>query len=186
VGAGALGPGGSAWLTEVGYPQFSVTYAQGLDEWNDLGGTAALAWTTAEMTLGVLWRRELAGDAGSRAGFRLMGGTWFNFGSTWIYSGNLSNVGLIGAPGAGWTLSAGPGLASVTLDVPVEWAFLRGMGVAVVPRLGVAYEAQVVKDVTIGARAGLWIRWASGSAVIPEVDQKLFGELAALVTWKVF
>src|SRR5512137_62380 len=89
VGAGALGPGGAAWLTEVGYPQFSVTYAQGLDEWNDLGGTAALGWTTAEMTLGVLWRRELAGDAGSRAGFRLMGGTWFNFGSTWIYSANL-------------------------------------------------------------------------------------------------
>ena len=51
---------------------------------------------------------------------------------------------------------------------------------------GVAYEAPVVKDVTIGARAGVWSRWASGSAGIPGVDRKLLGELVAVVTWKVF
>jgi len=186
VGAGALGPGGAAWLAEVGYPQLSVTYAQGLDEWNDLGGTVGVGWTTGEMVLGLVWRRELAGDAGSRAGFRLLAGPWFNFGATWIYPDNRANLGLLVTPGAGWTASAGPGLVSVTLDLCLEWAFQRGMGLAFLPRFGVAYEAQVVKDVTIGARAGIWARWASGSAGIPGVDRKLLGELVALVTWKVF
>jgi hypothetical protein len=186
VGAGALGPGGSAWLTEIGYPQLSVTYAQGLDEWNDLGGTVGLAWTTGEMVLGAVWRRELAGDAGSRAGFRLVAGPWFDFGATWIYPENQANLGVLLAPGVGWTASTGPGLISVTLDLGLEWAFQRGMGIAFLPRLGVAYEAQVVKDITLGARAGVWARWASGSAGIPGVDRKLLGELVALVTWKVF
>src|SRR5512137_2035927 len=186
VGAGALGPGGAAWLTEVGFPQIAITYAQGLDEWNDLGGLLDVAWTTGEMVPGVVWRRELAGDASSRTGFRLVAGPWFNFGATWIYSQNQPNLGLVVAPGGAWTASAGPGLASILLDVPVEWAMQRGMGVAFVPRLAAAYEAPVVKDVTLGARAGLWIRWATGSAAIPGLDQKLQGELVALVTWKVF
>ena len=186
VGAGALGPGGAAWTTEVGYPWVSLTYAQGLDEWNDLGGTAGMGWTTGEMVLGLVWRRELAGDAGSRAGFRLTAGPWFDFGATWIYPENRSNLGLLVAPGAGWTASAGPGLASVTLDLGLEWAMQRGMGVGFVPRLGVAYEAAVGKDVTLGARAGLWVRWASGSAGIPGLDDRLLGELAGVVTWKVF
>ena len=185
VGAGALGPGGSAWLAEIGYPQLSLTYAQGLDEWNDLGGTVGLAWTTGEMVLGLVWRRELAGDAGSRAGFRLVAGPWFNFGATWIYPDNLANLGLLLAPGAAWTSLAGPGLVSVTLDLGLEWAFQRGMGLAFLPRFGVAYEAPVAKDLTIGAGAGVWSRWASGSAGIPGVDRKLLGELVAVITWKV-
>jgi hypothetical protein len=186
VGAGALGPGGAAWLAEVGYPQFSLTYAQGLDEWNDLGGTVGMAWTTGEMVLGLVWRRELAGDAGSRAGFRLIAGPWFDFGATWIYAENRSNLGLLVAPGVGWTASAGPGLASVTLDLGLEWAMQRDMGIGFVPRLAVAYEASVSRDVTLGARAGLWLRWASGSARIPGLDDKLLGELTAVVTWKIF
>jgi hypothetical protein len=186
VGAGALGPGGAAWLTEVGYPSFSLTYAQGLDEWNDLGGTVGMAWPTGEMVLAVVWRRELAGDAGSRAGFRLTAGPWFDFGGTWIYSENRQNLGLLVAPGGAWTASAGGGLLSATLDLGLEWAMQRDMGIGFVPRLGVAYEAPVAKDVTLGARAGLWIRWATGSARIPGLDDKLLGELAAVVTWKVF
>ena len=186
VGAGALGPGGAAWTTEVGYPQISLTYAQGLDEWNDLGGTVGMGWTTGEMVLGLVWRRELAGDAGSRAGFRLTAGPWLDFGATWIYPENRSNLGLLVAPGAGWTASTGPGLVSVTLDLGLEWAMQRGMGVGFVPRLGVAYEAPVSKDVTLGVRAGLWVRWASGSARIPGLDDRLLGELAGVVTWKVF
>ncbi|MBS1111608.1 MAG: hypothetical protein H6Q88_3600 [Anaeromyxobacteraceae bacterium] len=112
VGAGALGPGGAAWVTEVGYPSLSLTYAQGLDEWNDLGGTVGMAWTTGEMVLGLVWRRELAGDAGSRAGIRLTAGPWFNFGGTWIYSENQQNLGLQVTPGAAWTASAGGGLSA--------------------------------------------------------------------------
>lgn len=187
AGAGALGPGGAAWLTEIGYPQLSVTYGQGIGEWDDLGGTLGAGWTTGEMLLGFLWRRELAGDARSRAGFRLVAGPWFNFGATWIYPDNdQSNLGLAVAPGAAWTASAGSGLATVALDLGLVWAWQRGMGIAFQPRLGVAYEAAVAKDLTLGARAGLSARWASGSAGIPGVDRKLQGELAALVTWKVF
>ena len=186
VGAGALGPGGAAWLTEVGYPQVSLSYAQGIGEWDDLGGTVGMAWTTGEMILGVVWRRELAGDSGSRAGFRLTAGPWFNFGGTWIYPANQQNLGLLLAPGVAWTASAGGGLLSVNLDLGLEWAMQRGMGFGFVPRLGVAYEAPVTKDVTLGARAGLWLRWATGSAVIPGLDDRLLGELAAVVTWKVF
>lgn len=186
VGAGALGPGGAAWLTEVGYPQVSLTYAQGIDEWNDLGGTVGLGWTTGEMVLGLVWRRELAGDAGSRAGIRLTAGPWFNFGGTWVYSANQSNLGLLVAPGAAWTASAGGGLLSISLDLGLEWAMQRGMGFGFVPRLGVAYEAPVSKDVSLGARAGLWARWATGSAAIPGMDDKVLGEFVAVVTWKVF
>jgi hypothetical protein len=62
----------------------------------------------------------------------------------------------------------------------------RGMGLAVLPRLAVAYEAPIAKDVTMGARAGIWARWASGSAAIPGMDARLLGELVALVTWRVF
>ena len=103
-----------------------------------------------------------------------------------IYPENSSNLGLLVAPGAGWTASTGPGLVSVTLDLGLEWAMQRGMGVGFVPRLGVAYEAPVSKDVTLGVRAGLWVRWASGSARIPGLDDRLLGELAGVVTWKVF
>jgi hypothetical protein len=60
------------------------------------------------------------------------------------------------------------------------------MGFAFLPRFGVAYEAPVARDLTLGARAGVWARWASGSAGIPGVDQKLLAELVAVVTWKVF
>jgi hypothetical protein len=186
VGAGAMGPGGAAWLAEVGYPQVSLNYAQGIGEWDDLGGTVMMSWTTGEMVLGLVWRRELAGDSGSRAGFRLTAGPWFNFGGTWIYSANQQNLGALLAPGVAWTASAGGGLLSVNLDLGVEWAMQRGMGFGFVPRAGVAYEAPVSKDVTLGARAGLWARWATGSAGIPGLDDKLLGELTALITWKVF
>ncbi len=187
VGAGALGPGGAAWLTEVGYPQLTLTYAQGLGDWDDLGATVGVGWTTGEMMLGVVWRRELAGDAGSRAGFRLVAGPWFNFGATWIHPQNdQQNLGLSVAPGVAWTATVGSGLLSVPLDLGFVWAWQRGMGFAFQPRIGVAYEAPVVKDVTLGARASLWARWASGSAGIPGVDDKLQAELMALVTWKVF
>ncbi len=186
VGAGALGPGGAAWLTEVGYPSVQLTYAQGVGEWDDLGGTVGVGWSTGEMVLGLVWRRELAGDAGSRAGFRITAGPWFNFGGSWMYSANQPNLGILVAPGAAWTASLGGGLFSATLDVGVEWAMQRGMGVAAVPRLGVAYEAPVARDVTLGARAGLWIRWAGGSAAIPGLDERLLGEFSAVVTWKVF
>jgi hypothetical protein len=186
VGAGALGSGGAAWLTEAGYPQVSVTYAQGVGAWDDLGATVGVSWTTGEMVLGLVWRRELAGDAGSRAGLRLVAGPWFDFGGTWAWAENQPNLGVLLAPGAAWTASAGAGLVSVTLDLGLEWAMQRGMGIAFLPRLGVAYEAPVGKDLTLGARAGASVRWASGSAAIPGMDARLLGELAAILTWKVF
>jgi hypothetical protein len=186
AGAGALGAGGAAWMAEVGYPQLSVTYAQGIGAWDDLGALVNVDWTTGEMVLGFLWRRELAGDAASRAGLRLAVGPWFDFGATWIHPENQPNLGLLAAPGAAWTAHAGPGLASVALDLGFEWAWQRGGGFAFLPRLGVAYEAPVVKDLTIGARAGLWARWSTGSASIPGVDDKLRAELVALLTWRVF
>ena len=81
---------------------------------------------------------------------------------------------------------AGPGLVSVLADLGLEWAFQRGMGVGFVPRLALAYEAPVVKDLTVGARAGLWARWSTGSAAIPGLDDRLQAELVALLTWRVF
>ncbi len=186
TGAGALGAGGAAWEVEIGYPSIAMTYAQGVDDRNDLGAVIGASWTTGEMVLDFLWRSELAGDASSRAGFRLTAGPWFNFGGTWLHSGNEPNLGLALAPGAAWTASAGPGLVSVMADLGVTWAWQRGMGVAFSPRFAVAYEAPVSKDLTVGARAGLWARWATGSAAIPGVDQTLQAELVALLTWRVF
>lgn len=186
TGAGALGAGGAAWEVEVGYPSLSMTYAQGVDGRNDLGAVVGASWTTGEMVLGFLWRSELAGDASSRAGFRLTAGPWFNFGGTWLHSANEPNLGLALAPGAAWTANAGPGLASVMVDLGLEWAWQRGMGVAFVPRLAAAYEAPVSRDLTVGARAGLWARWSTGSAAIPGLDDTLQAELVALLTWRVF
>jgi hypothetical protein len=186
VGAGALGAGGAAWLTEAGYPSIAVTYAQGIGAWDDLGGTVGLSWTTGEMVLGVVWRRELAGDAGSRAGLRLVAGPWFDFGSTWAWSGNEPNLGAVLTPGFAWTASAGAGLVSLSLDLGLVWAMQRGMGFAFQPRFAVAYEAPVSRDVTLGARAGAWVRWGSGSAAIPGMDARMLGELTAVVTWRIF
>jgi hypothetical protein len=185
AGAGALGSGGVAWLTEVGYPVLALTYGQGISDLDDLGGTARISWTTGEMLLGVLWRRELWRDGG-RTAFRLVAGPWFDFGATWIYPENQANVGLEVAPGLAWTTPAGAGLASVTGDLALTWAFQRGMGVAASPRLGASYEVPVMPDVTLGARVQLWIRWGSGSAAIPGLDARLQGALSALVTWRVF
>lgn len=185
AGAGALGAGGAAWLTEVGYPTLAITYGQGLNAVDDVGGTARFSWTTGEMLLGALWRRELWRD-GSRLAFRLAGGPWFDFGATWIYPENGYNVGIEASPGLAWTTPAGQGLASVTLDLPLTWAWLRGMGVVVAPRLGASYEVPIGPDVTLGARAQLWVRWGGGSADVPDLDSKIQGALSALVTWRVF
>jgi hypothetical protein len=185
AGAGALGVGGAAWLTEVGYPVLALSYGQGISELDDLGGTARVSWTTGEMLLAIVWRRELWRD-GSRTGFRLVAGPWFDFGATWIYPENASNLGLEVTPGLAWTLPAGAGLASVTGDLALTWAFQRGMGLAVSPRLGASYEVPVAPDVTLGARVQLWVRWGSGSAAIPGLDARLQGALSALVTWRVF
>jgi hypothetical protein len=185
VGAGALGTGGAAWLTEVGYPELAVTYAQGISELDDLGGSARVSWTTGEMLVGVLWRHELWRD-GSRTGFRLLAGPWFDFGATWIYPQNTTNVGLQASPGVAWTLPAGSGLASLTADLPLTLGFQRGVGVAIAPRVGAAFEAPLTPDVTLGAQVQLWVRWGGGSAAIPGLDARIQGALAALVTWRVF
>ena len=186
VGAGALGAGSSAWMVEGGYPGLAVSYAQGVGAWDDLGATVGLDWTTAEMAIALTWRKELAGDAGSRAGVRLAVGPTFDFGATWAWANNTTNVGILLAPGAAWTASAGPGLASVGLDAGMVWDFQRGGGFAFAPRLSVAYEAPVARDLTLGARAGLWVRWAGGSAAIPGMDDRILGGLSLVLTWRVF
>jgi len=133
--------------TEVGYPQVSLTYAQGLDEWNDLAGPShGLDHRGDGARAGVAARaRRRRGKPGR---VRLAAGPWLDFGATWIYPRT-------GPTWACWWLGSGldrldrPGLVSVTLDLGIEWAMQRGMGVGFVPRLGVAYEAPVSKDVTL-------------------------------------
>lgn len=186
VGAGALGPGAIAVLAAVGYPWIAVTYAQGTSPEDDLGARLRLDWTDGEMLLGVDWRRELSRRGEARTGFRLVAGPWFDFGGTWIYSENRSNLGLQAVPGIAWTTAAGTGLFTVSGDVAFTWAWQRGMGLAMAPALGVAYEVPVLPDMTIGARAELTIRWASGSAQIPGLDRRIGAGLAALATWRAF
>ncbi len=186
LGAGALGPGGAAVMGEVGFPYLQVTYAQSVGPWDDLGMVAGADWTTGEILLAFLWRRELAGDAGSRAGFRLVVGPSFNFGATWDYPGNQPNLGLLLAPGVAWTASVARGLLSVGLDLGMEWAMQRGQGFAVQPRLGLSYEAPVGKELTVGARAGVAARWGWGSAHVPGMDDRLLGAFTAMITWRIF
>jgi len=186
AGAGALGPGGVAGLAEVGYPRIAATYAQGLTLEDDLGGTLRVDWSTGEMLLGVAWRRELSRVGGSRTGFRLVAGPWFDFGGTWIYPDNRYNLGLQVSPGIAWTAEVGGGLLTVAGDLPLTWAWQRGMGVALAPVLSLAYEVPVLRDLSLGARAELTVRWGAGSAAIPGLDSHLGAGLAALLTWRTF
>jgi len=186
LGAGGLGLGGAAWLVEVGYPYLAFSYGQGLDSINDLGATVRFDWTTSEMLLGVLWRREMGASDGSRLGFRLVGGPWFDFGADFVYGANETNLGLEVGPGIAWTLPAGPGLFTLAGDLPLTWAFQRGMGTVAEPLLSAAYEVPVVRDVTLGVRPYLGVRWASGSARIPGLDSRLNGGLTASATWRMF
>lgn len=185
-GAGALGPGGAAWLTQVGYPYLAVSYDQGLDSANDLGASASYAWTTSEMLLAATWRRELAAGSAGRVGTRLALGPWFDFGATGAYGANQTNAGLEAVPGIAWTPELGPGLFTTALDLPLVWAFERGMGLAAEPEVSLAYEVPVARDLTVGGRAYLAVRWASGSAAIPGLDGHLSGGLTVGVTWRMF
>jgi len=186
LGAGALGLGGAAWLVEAGYPSLGFSYLQGLNSADDLGATVRFTWTTTEMLLGVQWRREIESSEGSRLGWRIVGGPWFNFGDGFIYPGNQTNLGLEAAPGIAFTPVVGPGLLTVAGDLALTWAFQRGMGVAAEPVLSVAYEVPVAHDTTVGARPYVGVRWGTGSARIPGLDSRLNGGLTLSVTWRMF
>jgi len=186
IGAGALGAGGAAWLTEAGYPYLGVEYAQGLSAVDDLGGAASYTWTTSEMTLAADWRRELGATSGSRAGARLSGGLWFDFGDRWVYSGNRTNWGIVAVPGVAWTPEVGPGLLTLAADLALTWAMERGMGVAAAPAANIAYEFPVARDLSLGASAYVAVRWAAGSAQIPGLDNGLSGGITLAVTWRMF
>jgi hypothetical protein len=186
LGAGALGPGGAAWLTQVGYPYLAVVYAQGLNLADDLGGTVSFAWTTSEMLLGATWRRELAASPGNHLGARLAFGPWIDFGSNWIYAANRTNWGPQASPGIAFTPEVGPGLFTVAADLALTWAVERGMGLAAEPVGSVAYELPAARDLNVGGRAYVAARWGSGSAHIPGLDTHLSGGLTVAVTWRMF
>jgi len=186
LGAGALGPGGAAWLTQVGYPYLAVGYAQGVTSVDDLGASVSYAWTTSEMLLAATWRRELAAGGAGRLGTRLAFGPWIDFGSNGIYGGNKTNGGPEAVPGIAWTPGVGPGLATLALDLGLFWTLERGMGLAAEPALSLAYEVPVARDLGVGARAYLGTRWGSGSAGIPGLDGHLNGGLTVCITWRMF
>jgi hypothetical protein len=176
-----------AAFAQAGYPVLGAAWAQGLGPEDDAGALLRLDWTTSEMTVAGLWRHELSRTFSSWLGFRLGAGLWADFGATWVWEGNGSNVGLQVAPGVAWsTLGAGPGLLTFSLDAPVTWAWQRGMGVALAPELAVAYEVPVAREVSVGGRAVLWWRWAGGSADVPGLDATLRGAGVATVTWRAF
>jgi hypothetical protein len=187
VGAGALGEGGVAWYAEAGYPAVAAAWAQGVSAWDDAGVALRLDWTTSEMLLAGLWRRELDRSGASRLGFRLVGGLWADFGATWVYAGNAANLGIQAVPGIAWsTWGAGPGLLTFSLDAALTWAWQRGMGVALAPDLAAAYEVPLSEDLAIGGRASLRVRWGAGSADVAGLDSRVRGTVAATVTWRPF
>ncbi|HVP66559.1 MAG TPA: hypothetical protein VMT17_04775 [Anaeromyxobacteraceae bacterium] len=186
VGAGSLGAGGAAWLTQAGYPLLEIEYAQGLNAVDDLGALAAYTWTTSEMVLGAVWRRELGATSGSRSGMRLTGGAWLDFGSGWIYPGNQSNAGIAATPGLAWTPVLGPGLLTFAADFAFTWAMARGMGLAFTPAGSIAYEFRIAPDLSAGASIYVGIRWGSGSAHIPGLDDGLQGGVNLALTWRMF
>jgi hypothetical protein len=58
------------------------------------------------------------------------------------------------------------------------------MGVAVQPGIGAAYEVPVTPDLALGVRAGARVRWAGGSAAVPELDSRVRLLVEMLVAWR--
>lgn len=185
LGGASLGQGGAAWAFGLGWPLAFAAYAQGVGPRDDLGAALEVDWAASEFFLGGLWRREIARAGDSHLALRLRLGLYANFGATWIWSDNPSDVGAQLGPGLAWSLDTPSGVLAVGGDVPITWTFHRGGGWIVAPRLGISYETPLWSDLSLGARAAVGARGAGGGAP-GSGDDRFLVEVTVLATWHPF
>jgi hypothetical protein len=94
---------------------------------------------------------------------------WYaNFGGRWIYSENESDRGVELAPALLVSRRAAGGVFSAVGEAPLVITVRRGAGVLFSPRLTVAYEAPLLEEITVGAKAGVGYRAGGGSAPLKD------------------
>jgi hypothetical protein len=156
--------GTSAFAAEAGWSRFSLAYAQGLTERQDLGGFLSFDVATTELRLGALYRQSLPAARPFDAALRLSLAWYHDSGGRWIDSRNHLDRGI--ELGIGYTLSrrGAGGVVSILADAPITITLRNQSGLVLAPRVGVAYETPLYGPLTVGVRGGAGYRFGVGSA----------------------
>jgi hypothetical protein len=167
LSAESLG-GGSLLFAQAGWSSLGIQYGQGITREEDLVALLDFDWAKTELRLGGFYRKPLGAaevwDVAARFGL-----AWYaNYGGRWIYSENESDRGVELAPALLVSRRAAGGVFSAAGEAPLVITVRRGAGVLFSPRLTVSYEAPLLEEITVGAKAGVGYRAGGGGAPLKD------------------
>jgi hypothetical protein len=185
-GGETLGVGGSEAVLAAGFSTFSAAYAQGLNDWNDLGAQVELDWLTGELFAGGLFRQLTWRFGDTFISWRARAGLYFNAGATWAIASNHSAVGIQAVPGLALSRRFARGTLSAAIDGRIDLTFSDQGGRAVGVKGTVAFETPLWGDLLAGARVGLGGLWSYAGAPFVGDSPRTLLDLSALLTYRLF
>ena len=185
-GGETLGVGGSEAVLAAGFSTFSATYAQGLNDSNDLGAQIELDWLTGEIFAGGIYRQLTWRFGDTFISWRARAGLYVDAGATWAIASNGSAIGLQAVPGLAVSRRLARGTLSAALDGRVDLTFSNQGGHAVGVKGTVAFETPLWGDLLAGARVGLGGLWSYDGAPFAGDSPRTLVDVSALLTYRLF
>jgi hypothetical protein len=183
-GGETLGVGGSVAVFSAGFSTMSAAYAQGHSNMADYGAQLELDWLTTEFFAGGIYRQLTWRLGEVYVSWRARAGLYGDLGSTWATSTNRSGAGLQLAPGLALSRRFPSGVLSASADVPLDFIFSRGGGLAVGVRGSVSFETPLWGDLLVGARAGAAGLGSTGGAPFANDSPRGMIDLSVLLTYR--
>ena len=183
-GGETLGVGGSVAVFSAGFSTMSAAYAQGHSSTADYGAQLELDWLTTEFFAGGIYRQLTWRLGDVYVSWRARAGLYGDFGSTWATSTNRSGAGLQLAPGLALSRRFPSGILSASADMPLDFIFSRGGGIAAGVRGSVSFEMPLRGDLLVGARAGAAGFGSAGGAPFTNDSPRGMIDLSVLLTYR--
>ncbi|GEJ55693.1 hypothetical protein [Anaeromyxobacter diazotrophicus] len=185
-GGETLGAGGTELLLTAGFSTLSGTYAQGLNEANDLGAQVELDWLTGELFAGGLYRQLTWRFGETFVSWRARAGLYVDGGATWAVSSNHSATGIQAVPGLALSRRFARVTLSAALDGRIDLTLSNQGGRAVGVKGTVACETPLWGDLLAGARVGVGGLWSYAGAPFAGDSPRTLLDLSALLTYRLF
>jgi len=185
-GGETLGVGGSEAVFSGGFSTFSVGYAQGVNDANDVGAQIELDWLTGELFLGPTFRQLTWRFGDTFVSWRARAGLYVDAGASWAIQTNRSAVGVQVVPGLALSRRFPRGILSAALDGRFDLTFSNQGGQALGVRGTVAFETPLWGDLLAGARVGVGGLWSFAGAPFADNSPRTVLDLSALLTYRLF